>query len=80
MGADDMQSRPDAAAADEVFEARLQVGRVLRGPLLAVAVTLRVMVVSLLTASWAGEWLAPAWVVVSLKGTNAEVGRLPTRP
>ncbi len=67
---------PSGPAAGDVFEVRLQVGRVLRGPLLAVAVALRVIVVSLLTASWAGGWLAPAWVVVSRKGTGEVVGRL----
>ncbi len=67
---------PSEAPAGDVFEVRLQVGRVLRGPLLAVAVALRVIVVSLLTASWAGDWLAPAWVVVSRKGTREVVGRI----
>lgn len=67
---------PSETAAGDVFEARLQVGRVLRGPLLALAVALRVIVVSLLTASWAGEWLAPAWVVVLRKDTREEVGRI----
>lgn len=70
-------ARPPARAAEDVLEARLQVGRFLRGPLLTLAVALRVLFWSLVTAEWAGDWVAPAWVVVSLRGSGKEVGRIP---
>ncbi len=66
------------APAEEEFTARLQVGRWLRGPFLAVAVLVRNVVLVFVTLGfgWDLNLLAPTWVVVSRRATGEEVGRL----
>lgn len=67
-----------AALAVEEFGVRLQVGRLLRGPLLGVAVAVRnlaLFVVTLGSGSY-DDLLAPAWVVVYRLLSFEEVGRL----
>lgn len=65
--------------AEDEFAVRLQVGRLLRGPLLAVAVLARNVVLVLVTFGFGGwdlDRLAPTWVVVYRRATLEEVGRL----
>jgi hypothetical protein len=65
------------AQADAVYDARLQVGRVLSGRTLAWADLLRGLLVSLTTlGSTEGGAVAPAWVVVSRRDDGSEVARI----
>ncbi len=65
------------ALAEDVYEARLQVGRVLSGRSLAAANVLRGLVVSFLTlGATEGGTVAPAWVVVSRREDGSEVARI----
>lgn len=59
------------------YSAHLQVGRRLKGRLLAVAVLLRnlILVAATFGFLWDVEHLAPAWVVVTQKGDGRVVGK-----
>ena len=60
--------------ADEVFTLRLQVGRFLPLPLLAPAVALRELVLSMVLGGGLTGLVAPAWVVVSDDGVCCSSG------
>ena len=65
------------ALASDVYEARLQVGRVLSGRALAAASFLRGLIVSVLTVGTTeGGTVAPAWVVVSRREDGFKVARI----
>lgn len=63
------------AVAADVLALELQVGRVLRGRLLALAVLVRELPVMLLDG-FGSQLLAPAWVVVRERSSGAEVLRV----
>ena len=64
--------------ASDCYSAHLQVGRWLKGPLLAVAVSLRNLALSVATVGlwWDLDHLAPAWVVVTQKDNGRVLGQL----
>lgn len=65
------------ALAEDVYEARLQVGRVLSGRALAWVNVLRGIVVSAMTlGATEGGTGAPAWVVIVRSDDGSEVARL----
>ncbi len=65
------------ALAEEVFAARLQVGRFLRGWPLAAANAVRGLAVAVASLGFSdGGDAAPSWVVISRRADGKEVGRL----
>jgi hypothetical protein len=66
---------PVAVASDD-YEARLQVGRWLKGPLLSAVVVVRNMVLGVASAGLSDvEAVAPAWVVVTRRSDGRVVGK-----
>ncbi len=66
---------PDALA-DDLFTARLQVGRFLPLPLQVPIVLVRQLIGSLVFQS-VDTYVAPAWVIVTRKDDGSRVGRIP---
>ena len=65
------------ALARDVYDVRLQVGRVLTGRLLAGVTALRGLLLSFVTGGMEGvDMVAPSWVVVSRQDDGTEVGRI----
>ncbi len=76
MAINDIGSMPfPSVPASASYTARLQVGRLVSNPLLAIVVMLRTLLLMLVTGSW-DSGPALAWVVLQRRETGTEVGRL----
>ena len=62
--------------AGDLYELRLQRGRILKGMPLAVACAFRNLAFSFLLSSYEDGLVAPAWVVVQDRGTGKRIGRV----
>jgi hypothetical protein len=62
--------------AGDLYELRLQRGRLLRGWPLAMACVFRNLAISLLPFVYEDELVAPAWVIVQDRRTGLRVGRV----